>query len=257
MKKSLLIWFLTWIMILSWCWDPNSPVERGYSDLPPIPYCEKNWWTVDHWEEEWIDTYFCLFDDDSYCTLEDFANKKCNKWDNLSENFDYDTQAREICIENGGLISIDDKYNELCIYQNDTFCDIDDILCMGLTELGTTTIEHENAPNMPWWKWMTEWLIRDSEWNFESYKRIWEWIFYGYSWTIVLKWNYSGWNLDWEWYRYWWKDTIHAHEIYENWQSKELLECDDKCKKISWEKWTIKHIINIIDVYNSLLYPSN
>ena len=128
---------------------------------------------------------------------------------------------------------------------------------MGLTELGTTTIEHENTPNMPWWKWMTEWLIRDSEWNFESYKRIWEWIFYGYSWTIILKWNYSGWNLDWEWYRYWRKDTIHAHEIYENWELKELVECDDKCKKISWEKWIIKNLINIIDTYNSLLYPSN
>ena len=81
MKKSLLIWLLTWIVILSWCWDPNSPVERGYSDLPPIPYCEENWGVVETIQKEWEEIWICTFEDKSYCILEDFANKKCNKWD--------------------------------------------------------------------------------------------------------------------------------------------------------------------------------
>lgn len=81
MKNSLLILSLAWIMILSWCWNPDSPVERGYSDLPPIPYCEENSWVVETMDKEWEEIWICTFEDKSYCILEDFANKKCNKWD--------------------------------------------------------------------------------------------------------------------------------------------------------------------------------
>ena len=81
MKNLLLIWLFIWVFTLSWCWDSNSPVERGYSDLPPIPYCEENDWVVETINNEWEEIWVCTFEDKSYCILEDFANKKCNKWD--------------------------------------------------------------------------------------------------------------------------------------------------------------------------------
>ena len=81
MKKFLLIWLSILVICLVWCWDPNSPVERGYSDLPPIPYCEENSWVVETMDKEWEEIWICTFEDKSYCILEDFANKKCKRGD--------------------------------------------------------------------------------------------------------------------------------------------------------------------------------
>ena len=82
MKKFLIMWLLIWSVSLFWCWDLNSPVERGYSNLPPIPYCEENDWIVETIQEGWEEIRICSFEDKSYCILEDFANNICKKWDN-------------------------------------------------------------------------------------------------------------------------------------------------------------------------------
>lgn len=78
MKKSLLIWLLiVGVISLSWCWREPEPTFTS-----PMSYCEENWWIVeDRQEELWTGIFVCKFDDWSYCILEDFANNKCNKWE--------------------------------------------------------------------------------------------------------------------------------------------------------------------------------
>lgn len=63
---------LLWVagLILSWC-NKSEPTENNENlgmANPASVYCEENWWTIkivsdDEWNQSWL----CMFDDGSYC----------------------------------------------------------------------------------------------------------------------------------------------------------------------------------------------
>jgi len=55
-----------------WGWEWISVV----TDL-----CEEEWWEVQHREEGWDDFEVCMFEDESFCYLNDLADWSCGKWD--------------------------------------------------------------------------------------------------------------------------------------------------------------------------------
>lgn len=98
-------------------------------DMPPMIYCEEEWWNPEYWQEWWEDFYVCTFDDGSFCYLDDFSNWFCSKWDmfygdNYNDLYPYAEQA---CIDSNGQLSEDEEWNEICIF-DDNFCYINDML---------------------------------------------------------------------------------------------------------------------------------
>lgn len=63
--------------------DPNYNTEEEWqTKLAPSFYCEQNSWVVETMKSGLEEVTICTFEDKSYCKLEDFADKKCNKGDN-------------------------------------------------------------------------------------------------------------------------------------------------------------------------------
>lgn len=78
-------------------------------------YCHDNGWKVQIADE------LCVFYDDSWyswCDLVDYYKWRCNKWDVQYEEIDNLTWARNKCIEKNWQLSEDEKWNEVCVFEN-------------------------------------------------------------------------------------------------------------------------------------------
>lgn len=50
-------------------------------DAPTSVVCEENWWNFQVWLEWWEEQNVCVFDDESFCYLQELIDWVCKEWD--------------------------------------------------------------------------------------------------------------------------------------------------------------------------------
>ena len=136
-------------------------------DAPLSVYCEESWWTPEYWMEWWEDFYVCAFEDDSFCYLDDLFNWYCNKWDMFYWGDAISSYAKLECLDSNGQLSENDLWDEICIFSDDDFCYIGDILNWSCEFVEIYEYEDESE----YQKYLEEcylqgqWVVCGEDWN--------------------------------------------------------------------------------------------
>jgi len=137
MKNLFLIWILfLWSIILSWCNDIKDwpGMERnidGGGEWFSVAewYCADEWWKLEMWEEGGDYQPVCYFDEDeSFCYFEDMYDGLCHKWDLYYYYEELYPYAEQACIDSNGQISQTEYEEDICIFSDNEFCYMDDIM---------------------------------------------------------------------------------------------------------------------------------
>ena len=137
MKKLFLIWILFLrSIILSWCNDIKDwpgmerNVDEGGERFSVAEwYCADEWWKLEIWGEWGEEQPVCYFEEDkSFCYFEDMYDGLCHKWDLYYYYEDLYPYAEQACIDSNGQISQTEYEEDICIFSDNEFCYMDDIM---------------------------------------------------------------------------------------------------------------------------------
>ena len=168
----------TTICVLWWRWTNLVDIEK-YQNSGSIPiYCEEEGWKYRIWYEWFEQQEVCLFDDETFCYINDFSNHKCEKWDmkyfdeepNIPEwGWKWVALVADICKEEWWQIEkLYEWTNEqnVCYFSDDSFCYLDDLVSKNCHKW---SIKREKPkyeyPNHWWWKPIEEAFCFNNNWK--------------------------------------------------------------------------------------------